>query len=55
MNWVADALAKLGCVMNEQFVILNAPPSDTISCFVLSDVNGESVCKLAAPNLAILD
>ena len=54
MNWVADALAKLGCVMKEQFVILNAPPSDTISCFVLSDVNGESVCRLSAPNLAIL-
>ena len=55
VNRVADALAKLGCVMKEQFVILNAPPSDTVSCFVLSDVNGESVCRLAAPNLAILD
>ena len=54
VNRVADALAKLGCIMKEQFVILNAPPSDTISCFVLSDVNGESVCRLSAPNLAIL-
>ena len=54
VNWVADALAKLGCVMQEQFVILNSPPSDTISCYVQSDVNGESVCRLSAPNLAIL-
>ena len=54
VNRVADALAKLGCVMKEQFVILNSPPSDTISCYVLSDVNGESFCRLSAPNLAIL-
>ena len=55
LPFVADALAKSGCVMKEQFVILNAPPSDNVSCFVLSDANGESFCRLAAPNLAILD
>ena len=55
VNRVADALAKSGCVMKEQFVILNAPPSDNVYCFVLSDANGESFCRLAAPNLAILD
>ena len=54
MNRVADALAKLGCVMQEQFVILNSPPSDTISCYVQSDVNGDRFCRLSAPNLAIL-
>ena len=42
-------------IFKEQFVILNAPPSDNVSCFVLSDANGESFCRLAAPNLAILD
>ena len=47
VNRVADALAKLGCVMQEQFVILNSPPFDTISCYVQSDVNGERFCRLS--------
>ena len=54
VNRVADALAKLGCVMQDHFVILNSPPSDAISCFVQSDANGERYCRLSAPNLAIL-
>ena len=54
VNRVADALAKLGCVMQDQFVILNVPPSDDISGFVQSDAIGERYCRLFAPNLAIL-
>ena len=40
--------------MQDQFVILNVPPSDDISAFVLSDAIGERYCRLFAPNLAIL-
>ena len=54
VNRVADALAKLGCVMQDQYVILNVPPSYDISGFVQSDVIGERYCRLSAPNLAIL-
>ena len=54
MNRVADALAKLGCVMQDHFVILNFPPSDDISGFVQSDAIGDKYCRLSAPNLAIL-
>ena len=54
VNRVADTLAKLGCVMQDQFVILNVPPSDDISGFVQSDAIGERYCRLSAPNLAIL-
>ena len=54
VNRVADALAKLGCVLQDHFVILNSPPSDAISCFFQSDANGERYCRLSAPNLAIL-
>ena len=54
MNRVIDALAKLGCEMQEQFVILDIPPSDGILAFVYSDAIGERFCRLTAPNLAIL-
>ena len=54
VNCVVDALAKLGCEMQEQFVILDIPPSDDILAFVYSDAIGERFCRLTAPNLAIL-
>ena len=54
MNRVIDALAKLGCEMQEQFVILDIPPSDDILAFVYSDAIGERFCRLTVPNLAIL-
>ena len=54
VNRVIDALAKLGCEMQEQFVILDIPPSDGILAFVYSDAIGERFCRLTAPNLAIL-
>ena len=53
-NRAADAMAKLGGVMQDHFVVWDIPPSDVISTFVYSDTNGESVCRLAASNLAIL-
>ena len=53
-NRVADAMAKLGCVMQDHFVFWDNPPSDVISAFVYSDTIGETVCKFAASNLAIL-
>ena len=54
VNRVADVLGKLGCVMQEQFVILDIPPPDEISAFVHSDAIGERFCRLTASNLAIL-
>ena len=48
VNCVVDASAKLGCEMQEQFVILDIPPSDDISAI------GERFCRLFASNLAIL-
>ena len=46
VNHIADTLAKLGCVLQDHFVILNSPPSDVISCFVQSNANGERHCRL---------
>ena len=54
VNRVADVLGKLGCVMQEQFVILDIPPPDDISAFVHSDAIGERFCRLTASNLVIL-
>ena len=45
---------KLGCEMQEHFVILENPPFDVISSFVYSDAIGENFCRLTASNLAIL-
>ena len=47
-------MAKLGGVMRDHFVIWDIPPSDVIANFVYFDTTGESVCRLAASNLAIL-
>ena len=41
VNRVADALAKLGCDMQENFVIMNRPPSNVVSDFVYSNAIGE--------------
>ena len=54
VNRVADALAKLGCHMQENFVIMDSPPSDVMSNFVYSNAMRENFCRLTASNLAIL-
>ena len=54
VNRVADALAKLRCRMQENFVIMDSSPSDVMSNFVYSDAMGEKFCRLTASNLAIL-
>ena len=54
VNRVTDALAKLGCEMQEHFVILENPPSNDISAFVYSDAIGQNFSRLTASNLAIL-
>ena len=54
VNRVADTLAKLGCHMQENFVIVDNSPSDVVSNFVYSDAMGENFCRLTASNLAIL-
>ena len=44
--------------MQEDYVAFESfdiSPSDEISSFVYSDVNGENFCRLIATNLAILD
>ena len=54
VNRVVDAQAKLGCEMQEYFVILENPPSYIISAFVYSNVIGKDFYRLTASNLAIL-
>ena len=54
VNRVADALAKLGCHMQENFVIMDSSPSDVVSNFVYSDAMGGNLCRLTTTNLAIL-
>ena len=54
VNRVANTLAKLGCHMQKNFVIMDSPPSDVVSNFVYSDAMGENFYKLTASNLAIL-
>ena len=44
--------------MQEDYVAFESfdiSPSDEISSFVYSDVNGENFCRFIATNLAILD
>ena len=53
-NRVADAMAKLGGTMQENFVVWDNPPSDVIANFMYFDTNGDSVCRLVASNLAVL-
>ena len=45
VNRVADALAKLGCHMQENFVIMDNSLSDVVSNFVYSDAMGENLCR----------
>ncbi|XP_050259653.1 uncharacterized protein LOC126704666 [Quercus robur] len=54
VNRVADALANLGCSMQENFVVMDSSPSDVVANFVYSDAMGENLCRLTANNLAIL-
>ena len=54
VNRVVDAQAKLGCEMQEYFVILENPPSYIISAFVYSNAIRENFCRFTASNLAIL-
>ena len=54
VNRVADALAKFGCHMQENFVIMDSSLFDVVSSFVYSDAMGENLCRLTASNLAIL-
>ena len=54
VNRVADALAKLGCNMQENFVIMDSSPSDVVANFVYSDAMRENICRLTANSLAIL-
>ena len=53
-NRIADALAKLGYHMQENFVIMDSFPSNVVSNFVFLDAMGENFCRLIASNLAIL-
>ena len=54
VNRVVDAQVKLGCEMQEYFVILENPPSYIILAFVYSNAIGENFCRLTASNLVIL-
>ena len=45
MNRVVDAQAKLGCEMQEYFLILENPPSYVISAFVYSNAIRENFCR----------
>ena len=52
-NRSADALARMGCNLQEAFVFFDYPPSDAITALVSADKNGETFCRHVA-NLAIL-
>ena len=52
-NRSVDALAIMGCNLQEAFVFFNFPPSDAIAPLVSADKNGETFCRHVA-NLAIL-
>ena len=54
VNRAVGALAKLGCDMQENFVIMDSPPSNVMSNFVYSNAMGEKFYRLIASNLAIL-
>ena len=53
-NRVADALAKLGCHMQENFVIMDNFPFNVVSNFMYSDAMRENFWRLTVSNLAIL-
>ena len=52
-NKIADALARMGCNLQEAFVFFDFPLFDAIAALVSADKNGETFCRHAA-NLAIL-
>ena len=54
VNRVADALAKLGCHMQENFVIMDNFPFNVVSNFMYSDAMRENFWRLTVSNLAIL-
>ena len=53
-NKCADALARIGCYVQEELVNFDSPPSDVIAALVSADKNGERFCRHVATNLAIL-
>ena len=52
-NRSVDALAIMGCNLQEAFVFFDFPPFDAIAALVSADKNGETFCRHVA-NLAIL-
>ena len=46
VNRVADALTKLRCDMQENFVIMDGPPSNVVYDSVYSDAIGENFVSL---------
>ena len=54
VNRVANALAKLGCEIQEHFVILENSPSNVILAIVYSEAIGVNFCRLTASNITIL-
>ena len=52
-NRSADALARMGCNLQDAFVFFDYPPSDAIAALVSANKNGETFCRHVA-NLAIL-
>ena len=53
-NRCADALARKGCTLQEDFVIFDVPLSSVISSFMCLEVNGVNYCRPSTTNLAIL-
>ena len=52
-NRSANALARIGCNLQEDLVFFYYPPSEVVAALVSADKNGETVCRHVA-NLAIL-
>ena len=53
-NKCADALARRGCSLQEDFVVFDFPPYTDITSYVNSDTDGLNYCGLSAATLAAM-
>ena len=54
VNRCADALARRGCSLQDDFVIFDTPPSVEIESYVTTDANGMYYGRLNTATLATM-
>ena len=54
-NRCAEALARIGCSLKEDFVVFDNPPSVEIESYVTTDANGMYYGRLTTATLATMD